>query len=199
MQVSMVLGGLGTMSSDRAERPVEGRRERQTLRDAGFGDVFETYRRPALRLAYVLTGDAAEAEDVVAEAFARMYPHFTSGKIEDPGAYLRRTVVNVVRGRFRRLATRRNYEAGRRRGEPSIGSDDVGVVERDSLRLALLSLPPRQRAAVVLRVLEDLSEADTAAMLGVSVGTVKGYVSRGLERLRAVLGDAAEGIESELR
>ena len=190
----MVLGGLGTMGSDKADRVTraEERAERTAHEEAGFAAVFETHRRPALRLAYVLTGNANEAEDVVAEAFARMYPHYLSGKIDDPGAYLRRTVVNVTRGRFRRLATRRNYEAGRRRGEPVVASDDEAVVARDSLRLALASLPPRQRAAVVLRVIEDLSEAETAEMLGVSVGTVKGYVSRALERLRNEMGEGAQ-------
>lgn len=162
-----------------------------------FGRVFEAHRRSALRLAYVLTGDAAEAEDVVAEAFARMYPHFAKGGIEDPGAYLRRTVVNVVRGRFRRLGTRRRFEARARLVEPSVGSGDDRIVERDALHAALASLAPRQRAAVVLRVVEDLSEAETAAMLGISVGTVKAYVSRGLERLRAVLDEGTKTTDDD--
>ena len=178
----MVLGGTRLVVSHGAER------ERGFTEAApGFDAVFEEFRRPALRLAYVLTGDATEAEDVVAEAFARMYPHYLKGNIAEPGAYLRRTVVNVVRGRFRRLATRRNYEARARAVEPSVGSGDAGVVERDALHAALATLAPRQRAAVVLRVVEDLSEAETAAMLGISVGSVKAYVSRGLDRLREVI------------
>ena len=178
----MVLGGVRLVVSDDTER------ERGYAESApGFGAVFEAHRHAALRLAYVLTGNSAEAEDVVAEAFARMYPHFAKGAVSDPGAYLRRTVVNVVRGRFRRLATRRRYEARARAEELSVGSDEQDVVERDALQAALASLAPRQRAAVVLRVMEDLSEAETAELLGISVGSVKAYVSRGLERLREVV------------
>jgi RNA polymerase sigma factor (sigma-70 family) len=85
------------------------------------------------------------------------------------------------------LATRRRYEAQARADELSVGSDEHEVVERDALQTALASLAPRQRAAVVLRVMEDLSEAETAELLGISVGSVKAYVSRGLERLREVV------------
>jgi len=156
-----------------------------------FEAVFELHRDRALRLAYVLCGDAGVAEDIVADAFAGMYPRWRRGGIDDAGAYLRRAVVNRVHGRFRRLAHQRRHEATARReiGPPTI---DARVAQREDLRAALLQLPPRQRAAVVLRHLEDLSEAETAAALGISVGTVKSSVARGLERLRTVL-DAQEG------
>jgi RNA polymerase sigma-70 factor (sigma-E family) len=151
-----------------------------------FGELFAAHQDRALRLAYVLCGDAAAAEDVVADAFARMYPRWRRGDVDDPGAYLRRAVVNHVRGRFRRLATQRRHEATRAatRHRPDL---EALVAQRESVRAALLSLPPRQRAAVVLRHLEDMSEADTAALLGISVGAVKSSVARGLERLRLAL------------
>lgn len=158
-------------------------------RAATFADVFEEQRRPALRLAYVLTGDASEAEDIVAEAFARVYPHWMKGQVNDPAAYIRRTVINVVNGRFRRLATRRRHDERVRAVEPSVGFGDDQIMQRAALEAALATLAPRQRAAIVLRVIEDMSEAETAAALGVSIGTVKGYMSRGLDRLRVVLGD----------
>ena len=135
--------------------------------------VFSRPNMPSvLRLAYVLTGDGGLAEDVVADAFAAMYPRWKSGKVDDPVAYLRRAVVNQIRGRFRRNTTRRKFERSARPSE-SHAASDTGVDDRDAVRTALLALPVGQRAVVALRFLEDRSEADTAAMLGVSVGTVK--------------------------
>jgi RNA polymerase sigma-70 factor (sigma-E family) len=156
-----------------------------------FEALFELHRARALRLAYVLCGDACGAEDAVADAFARMYPRWRRGGIADPAAYLRRAVVNHVNGRFRRLAHARRHESTPPR-EPAMPNIDAVVAQREDLRSALRELPPRQRAAVVLRHLEDMSEADTAALLGISVGTVKSSVARGLERLRAAI-EAQEG------
>jgi RNA polymerase sigma factor (sigma-70 family) len=116
-----------------------------------------------------------------------MYGRWCRDRIDDPGAYLRRAIVNQVRGRFRRMATRRKHDANTRWSESTTGAADEGIADRDRLRRALLLLPPRQRATVVLRIVEDLSEADTAALLGVSTGTVKAHLSRGIERLRAAL------------
>ncbi len=164
--------------------------ENQSARD--FVDVFHAQRVAALRLAYLLTGDAGLAEDVVADAFARMYGRWRRDRIDDPRAYLRRAVVNQVRGRFRRSATRRKHDAHTRWSEPTSGAADEGIADRDRLRRALSLLPPRQRETVVLRVVEDLSERDTAALLGVSTGTVKAHLSRGIERLRAALDERGE-------
>jgi RNA polymerase sigma factor (sigma-70 family) len=113
-----------------------------------------------------------------------MYPKWRAGRVDDPSAYLRRAVVNQVRGRFRRNATRRRYEASER---PPDAIVDEGIEERDRVRAALLTLPPRQRAVVALRFLEDRSEAETAALLGISVGTVKSQAAHGLEHLRRAL------------
>lgn len=151
-----------------------------------FEVLFEQHRDWALRLAYVLSGDASSAEDVVADVFARMYPRFRRGIVDDPVPYLRSAIVNQVRGRFRRLGHQRRHERAARR-DPSPPNIDVTVAQREDLRHALLELPPRQRAAIVLRHLEDLSEAQTAALLGITTGTVKSSVARGLERLRQVL------------
>jgi RNA polymerase sigma factor (sigma-70 family) len=115
-----------------------------------------------------------------------MYPRWRAGKVDEPGAYLRRAVVNQVRGRFRRHATRRRFESTY---APTLAARDDGIEERERVRDALMSLPPRQRAVVALRFLEDLTEADTAALLGVSVGTVKSQAAAGLERLRRALDD----------
>jgi RNA polymerase sigma-70 factor (sigma-E family) len=164
-------------------------------RDLGsFAALFESERRSALRLAYTMTGDTTLAEDVVAEAFARTYERWAKGKVDDPGAYVRRAVVNEVRSSWRRLAVRRKHAAKERRVEPSTAARADRLADADVLERALTSLPARQRAVVVLRVVEDLSEQDVAAALGCSVGTVKSHLSRGLARLREALGD--EGVSN---
>ena len=163
----------------------------EVLRDRdAFAAVFSAQHGRALRLAYLMCGDAERSQDVVADAFARMYPHWRRGRVTDPGSYVRRAVVNGVRGGFRHRAIERREEAkwsGEGRGQRDSADD---VADRDAVRRALASLPPRQRAAVVLRHLEDLSEADVAAVLGVSVGTVKAHVSRGLDRMHEALFEA---------
>jgi RNA polymerase sigma-70 factor (sigma-E family) len=159
-----------------------------------FAELFEAERAPALRLAYAMTGDAAVAEDVVAEAFARTYERWAKGKIDNPNAYVKRAVVNEVRSTWRRLAVRRKHAARELGVEPSTPFRADRIADADVLQRALSTLAPRQRAVVVLRVVDDLSEQDVAAVLGCSVGSVKGYLSRGLERLR----DALETSEGDL-
>ncbi|HTL84492.1 MAG TPA: sigma-70 family RNA polymerase sigma factor [Acidimicrobiia bacterium] len=154
-----------------------------------FAAVFEEQRPRALRLAYAMTGDASLAEDVVAEAFARTYRQWLKGAVRDADSYVRRAVVNEVRGTWRRLAVRRAHAARERRVEPTTNFGDDQIADADLLQKALATLPPRVRAVVVLRVVEDLSEQQTAEALGLSVGSVKGYLSRGRERLRTALGD----------
>ncbi len=156
-----------------------------------FAETFEAERSPALRLAYAMTGDAALAEDVVAEAFARMYERWAKGKIDNPTAYVRRAVVNEVRSTWRRRAVRRKHAERERHVEPSTSFRADRIADADVLQRALVTLAPRQRAVVVMRVVDDLSEQDVADALGCSVGTVKAYLSRGLQRLRACLEEKA--------
>ena len=99
--------------------------------------------------------------------------------------YLRRTIVNLARSQFRRRRVERAWFERQRPDEGVPAGDDLA--ERDRLQRALMTLRPEQRAAIVLRYYEDLSEADTAQALGVAVGTVKSMVSRGMERLRTEL------------
>jgi RNA polymerase sigma-70 factor (sigma-E family) len=158
---------------------------------AAFADLFESQRRRALRLAYLLTGDRDLAEEVAAEVFVRLYPKWQQGKIDDPGAYVRRAVINHVNSTFRRIEVRRRHD---RPNVPHLAAAaDAGVEDRDAVQRALLVLPVRQRAAIALRYLDDLSEAETADALGISVGTVKSQVSRGLDRLRELLDANKEG------
>ena len=150
----------------------------------GFADVYAAHHAEALRIAYLLCGDPHRAEDAVAEAFVKVYRRWSKGGIAQPRAYIRRAVVNEVNSRFRRLAVERR-EAAKRSG------DDEQVVDADAMFSALQRLPERQRTAIVLRYYADLTEQDTAAAMDISVGTVKSSVSRGLARMRALLGEEA--------
>jgi RNA polymerase sigma-70 factor (sigma-E family) len=159
--------------------------ERLLVAEAEGGRLGELYARHApgaVRLAYLLTGDHALAEDLVQEAFVRLYGRFRD--LRDPeafAAYLRATVVNLARSHFRRRRVERAYL--QREGVPP-GSSSEEVGRRQEMWEALQSLPLRQRAAIVLRYYEDLTEAQTADVLRCPVGTVKSLVSRGIERLR---------------
>ena len=182
---TVTTGGGERVVTDEARQPETGER------DDAFAALFASQRGPVLRLAYLITGDLELAEEVVADAFASMYARWRAGKVEEPDRYLRRAVVNQVRGRFRRNATRRRFEAAR---VPAAAADpsDEGFAERDRVQCALLGLPPGQRAVVALRFLDDRSEAQTAALLGISVGTVKSQAAHGLEHLRRALDDEGD-------
>lgn len=153
----------------------------------GFGLVFRAQQDAALRLAFLLCGDRDRSEDAVAEAFAKMWPHWRRGSVRDDRAYLRRAVVNELRSRARRgvledRETERRTALGR--GDPT--AEDSST-ERQALLTALGTLPARQRAVIVLRFYEDLTEAASADALGMRIGTVKSQTSRALGRLRGVL------------
>ncbi len=156
---------------------------------ADAGDLEELVRlhyQGLLRLAYVLCGDPAEAEDIVGDVLVRAWPRLSRGKVDEPATYLRRAVVNTVASwRRHRFVVRR--EELRRRPEPPAPDTEGQTAERDRLWTALRALPVAQRQVVVLRYLEDLSEAETAATLGVGPGTVKSRAARALEALRRAL------------
>lgn len=152
-----------------------------------FEAFFSVQRVPAVRLAYLLCGDVAAAEELSADAFTKMYAAWQrADHLQNPEAYLRRSLVNAVRSRARRrvLEHRELMRRTVRDREPSSAEQ---VADRQVLVLALSQLPLHQRAPIVLRFFEDLSERDTAAVLGKDIGTVKSSVSRGLTRLRQIL------------
>ena len=161
-------------------------RERQAAGERGLDALYRAHAAEALRLAYLLTGDRGLAEDLVQDAFVKVLGRFHDLRNRDAfWWYLRRTIVNLSTSQFRRRRVERAWLARQRPEETVSSPNDLG--ERDRLRRALMTLRPEQRAAVVLRFYEDLSEADTAEALGVPVGTVKSTVSRALERLRTLL------------
>jgi RNA polymerase sigma-70 factor (sigma-E family) len=142
------------------------------------------------RTAYLMVGDRGDAEDIVQECLlrlARKWPRVR--KMEHPGAYARRVMVSLVLdGRHKRarrtleLATTAPELAGRNSDQPAASLD-----ARADLIWALRGLSPRHRAVLVLRYFSDLPEAEVAAILGCSVGTVKSSASRALTQLRRTL------------
>ncbi len=144
---------------------------------------FVAARSPALtRTAFLLTGDWQLAEDLLQTALMRCYGHWS--RIDVPEAYVRRAMVTAVVG-WRRRRWHGELPTAAMPDQATADEDvaDLVCLRADLLRL-LHDLGPRQRAVLVLRFYEDLSESEVAAMLGVSVGTVKSQTSRALARLR---------------
>jgi RNA polymerase sigma-70 factor (sigma-E family) len=140
-----------------------------------------------VRLAALLLDDVAASEDVAQEAYVRVAQ--ARSRLRDPDAalaYLRRTVVNLSRSALRRrlVARRHGYMQARPDSTADATSD---IVERDAMVRAVRQLPRRMREAVSLRYYADLSEAETATVMGVSKGSVKSYTSRGLALVAAAL------------
>lgn len=155
----------------------------------GDGDAFSAaiadHHRSLAKFAFRLCGDRTQAEDLVAEAYARVWPHWRRGRVDALAPYLMRTVANLAYARHRRRRLERTIVLP---ASPDVTrSFEDRIDERNELWAALDRLPPRQRVVVVLRVVEDLSEDETAAMLGIPRGTVKSRLSRGLDSLRAIV------------
>jgi RNA polymerase sigma-70 factor (sigma-E family) len=152
-----------------------------------LGEWFSAEYSGLLRFAYFLTGDAGTAEDLVHDAFVRLYR--ADRHIEASGfrAYARRTIVNLNNSRFRRSGAERKALTA------SVTSDVSNTPEpTDHVWRAIMALPKGQRACVALRYYEDLSEQEIADTLGVSTGTVKKQMNRAMSALRLALGDRSE-------
>jgi RNA polymerase sigma-70 factor (sigma-E family) len=153
-------------------------------------DGWVAVRGPALlRLAYTLTGNAADAEDVVQEALARALPRWDRiSRVENVDAYVRRMVVNAHTSWWRRFR-RRESPVEEVRDSAVAAAPGLMPDERAALWAALETLPRAQRTAIVLRYYEQLEYAEIAALTGVREGSVRSRVSRGLAALRAELGE----------
>lgn len=152
------------------------------------GELYERHAPGALRFAYLLTGDLDLAHDLVQDAFVKLLARPRILSRQDAFAsYLRTTIVNLSRSRWRRLALERRHQR-ERRAAPSV-SNEHAYEERDAMKTKLLGLPERQRAAVVLRYFEDLTEAETAEAMNTSVAAVKSLVQRAMATLRSQIGD----------
>jgi RNA polymerase sigma-70 factor (sigma-E family) len=153
--------------------------------EAQFCEFVAARQQALLRTAYLLTSDHHAAEDLVQTALAKAYLSWS--KLREPAAaegYVRRIMVNENTSLWRRAWKRREHSTDalpERAGGPDASN---GLEQRDEMWALVQTLPPKQRAAVVLRYYEDLSEADTANALGCSIGNVKSQTSRALATLR---------------
>lgn len=155
-----------------------------------FRRYVEQYQREMLRTAWLLTGNWASAEDLVQTALAKSWPRWARLGADDDDyarahAYVRRVLVTTSHDwRARRWHLEESSAV-----LPDLGVDEAGTVDvRLVLLAAVRALPPRQRAVVVLRFFDDVSEAGTAAVLGCTVGTVKSQTSKALASLRGHTG-----------
>lgn len=156
--------------------------------DARLGDYVRGQWPALVRYGTLLTGNAADGEEVVQAALVRVAVRWPFLRDKDnPDGYVRRAILRGflndrtrIRSRERSTATVPDVFVR----DPSAGVDDLVTVRR-----ALATLPPRQRAVLVLRYLDDLSEQQAADVLGCSVGTVKSQASKGLAKLRELLAD----------
>ncbi len=158
-----------------------GRRERQA---ADFTEYLAARQAALLRTAYLLCGDLHQAEDVLQTALAKLY--LSWDKVRDHGSldsYARRIVVNEMNSLWRRPWHRRE-RATDQLPDTGVHHDTYDDGRSAAIWAAVRSLPPRARSVVVLRYYEQLTEAETAQTLGVSVGTVKAQASRALTLLR---------------
>jgi RNA polymerase sigma-70 factor (sigma-E family) len=152
-----------------------------------LGELYVRHAPNGIRLAFLLTGDRALAEDLVQEAFARFIGRLLH--LRNPDAfepYLRRTIVNLCNSHLRRRRVERAYLERLSRSPESEARPTEDLDE--AMHGALLHLPERQRAAIVLRFYEDLTDRQTAEVMRCRPSTVRSLVSRGMTTLRAELG-----------
>ncbi|MFE9250992.1 SigE family RNA polymerase sigma factor [Streptomyces sp. NPDC007088] len=190
---------IAPMPLTRPSARIPGQREAAAEQTAAAGTTVdhltETYRahyRSLLGLAALLLDDTASCEDVVQEAFIRV--HSARKRVRDPEktlAYLRQTVVNLSRSALRRRILGLKLLS---KPMPDMASAEEGaydLLERDELIKAMRGLQRRQREVLVLRYFADMTEAQVAETLGISLGSVKAYGSRGIAALRIAMEDPA--------
>ena len=162
-----------------------GPRDRGRVR--GLEELYRSHAQDAVRLAYLITGDHGLAEDLAHDAFVRLAGRLAH--LRDPdafGAYLNRTVVNLARSHYRRQKAHRTI-LGRVAAEPEAMVAAPDPTQREELWTALQAIDWRKRAAIVLRLYEDLPERRVAELLGCRPGTVRSLLSRGLAELRPMI------------
>jgi RNA polymerase sigma-70 factor (sigma-E family) len=151
--------------------------------EADFEEFVTARSAALLRTAYLLTGNQQDAEDLVQAALLKVVPVW--GRVREHEPYVRRILVHESVSRWRR----RRWRETSTESLPELGSSAVDLDTRLALRQALGRLAPRQRAVIVLRYFDDLTETQTADLLQISVGTVKSQSRDALARLRALVPD----------
>ena len=165
----------------------------------GFDEFVAARAGSLFRTAYLLVHHRESAEDLVQSALERAYPRWRRiQRTGSPEAYVRRIIINLANDNWRSGKGVQWHELDEEQlsfsRTPVDADPSERVAMRDMLIRALRSLPFRMRAVLVLRHWEGLTERETAEALGVSVGTVKAQNSRGLERLRALVGPSGSGV-----
>jgi RNA polymerase sigma-70 factor (sigma-E family) len=151
---------------------------------AEFAEFVDSRQRALQRTAWLLTGDWGLAEDLVQTALARTWPRWERiRRRDDPEIYVRRVMVNTW-VTWNRRKWRGEQPAAKLPDRPAPGDVATEAVARVAMHGALRSLTDRQRAVLVLRIFDDLTEAQTAQVLGCAVGTVKSTMSQALAKLR---------------
>jgi RNA polymerase sigma-70 factor (sigma-E family) len=158
--------------------------------ESGFRDFVASNLASLRKLAYVTCGDWHTAEDAVANALAKLYPRWR--RLDRPDLYVKTMVFRAAVDETRR-PWRRERSAGDALPDVTMRDPSGATDERLRVHTALRSVPPRQRAALVLRFYQGLTMEETANVLGCNIGTAKSQTSRGLAKLRTIL--AAENIE----
>lgn len=182
-----------TAAPPRSARRRISRRERRCADHDQILNTYEQHHRALVRFAALVAPEPAMAEDLVQEAFVKLYGAWR--RIDDPGrvgGYLRSTVLNLARGRARHLGVIRRNRPDPRPDAASAESWAMVNVARDRVVDALHRLSDRQRACLVLRHYEDRSETEIAEILGISVGSVRTHVHRGMQSLSLILDAEAE-------
>ncbi|MET9112501.1 SigE family RNA polymerase sigma factor [Streptomyces zhihengii] len=155
----------------------------KTSAEADFRTFVASRWPRMLRTAHLLTGHHHDAEDLVQAALAKAYVKWDRvRRADDPDAYVWRIMINTNTDRLRRLRLREWLTTRIPDTAAPDGAD--GVMERGAVLDALAQLPPRQRAVIVLRYLEDRGEREVASLLGTGVGTVRSHTARALKKLR---------------
>ena len=159
--------------------------------DREFEEFVRARSASFLRTAALLVGDVDQAQDLLQQALWRTHRHWGRA-IDNPDAYLRKVLVNLVHD-ARRHARRRVVERPLDDVAQAVVGDDTALLaDRDALLAALRLIPPRQRVTLVLRFWDDLAVDETAFVLGCSSGTVKSTTSKGLANLRQILDGQAK-------
>ena len=161
---------------------------------AAFGELVGRHQRAALRLAAVISGSTEEADDIVQDAFVNVHRGLATHRgVGSVRSWMLRVVANQaknhVRGRVRRLHRDDRHAGLQLRTATDAASAAIDHLEREELARALGRLRSDDRAVLGCRFVADLSEVETAAVLGLAVGTVKSRTSRALGRLRIELGE----------
>lgn len=182
--VVRLLGMLDSTAGRRLPKPARGAHSRLGQRDEELAALFKQHYAALYRLAYLLLRDTGLAEEVVMDSFVKTFSGW--GRLRDTERapiYLRRTVINTARSKIRRqIIERRATDRFKQMNSPPVVEPNLGL-EQSRIWELVRALPVRQRACVVLRYFEDLSEAQIAEILECSVGTVKSQLSRARVRL----------------